>query len=206
MLNVFIQHLTFTIQHSSVSLFRRSPTRPTRPSAPSAPSPSKSPASLRPIAVGRRLGVGRGAGGRRGRGGGGRLGVRPRATTTSPATSPRTLLLLLLLLRRATLLAARLGPWRLPFARKLLLELLHLLLHKLPRCRLLPSADLVVPAVRAAAPAFGISLFASRAENALRQRHLEFIPSRADGEGSLFQQRCSCATRDASPSLRSGSA
>jgi hypothetical protein len=202
MLNVFIQHSPFNIQYSSVSLFGRSPTRPSRPSAPATPSPTKSPPSLRLVSVRSRRGVGRGAGGRRGRGGGGRLSVRPRAATTSPATSPRTvllLLLLLLLLRRATLLPARLGARRLPFARKLLLELLHLLLHELARSRLLPNADLVVPAVGAATPAFGISLFAGRAEDALRERHLESIPSRADGEGSpVVQLKCRCSTGDAS--------
>jgi uncharacterized protein (TIGR03382 family) len=101
------------------------------------------------------------------------LSVRPRAATPSPATAAWTILLLglLLLLRRASLLTARLGARRLSFSRKLLLELLHLLLHELARRRFLSRADLVVPAVGAAPPTFGVRLFAGRAEDALRERH-----------------------------------
>jgi len=92
------------------------------------------------------------------------LRVWARAATASPAASTRTVLLLLLLLLllrlRAALLASSLGTRRLTFARKLLLELLHLPLHELAGGRFLTRARLVVPAVRAAPPTFGISLFA----------------------------------------------
>jgi hypothetical protein len=52
-----------------------------------------------------------------------------------------------------------------------LLELLHLSLHELPRLRVLLRAQLVVAAVRAAFPAFGIALFARGANNTFGQRH-----------------------------------
>jgi len=70
------------------------------------------------------------------------------------------LLLLLLLLRLPAFLTSRLGARRLALTRELLLELLHLFLHELARARLLTVAELVVPAVRAAPPTFGVCLFA----------------------------------------------
>ena len=53
----------------------------------------------------------------------------------------------------------------------LLLPLAQFLLHEAPLLRLGARTRLVVSAVGAALPAFGISLFAVRADDALRERH-----------------------------------
>jgi hypothetical protein len=77
-----------------------------------------------------------------------RSGVGTRGTAAAPS---------------ATLLAAAApGP---------LLELLHFPLHETPRLHILAIADGVVATVGAALPAFGVSLFAGRAEDAFRQWH-----------------------------------
>jgi hypothetical protein len=58
-----------------------------------------------------------------------------------------------------------------PASTDALLELLHLLQHEALRLRVLLRANLVVAAIGAAPPTFGIGLPASRTDNAPGQRH-----------------------------------
>jgi hypothetical protein len=74
----------------------------------------------------------------------------------------------LLLLLLTAFLTASLGPRRLSFAAVFLFELLDLPRQELLRDRVLLAAQLVVSAVWTPFPAFGVRLFAGRAEDALR--------------------------------------
>jgi hypothetical protein len=119
--------------------------------------------------------------------GGSRLSLLLRLLRTVGTRSPRLRLLfsalLLRLLPLPVALALLLATGRLLLlllsllASRLLsgalLELAHLLLHVARRLPGLPGAQLVVPAVRAALPAFGIGLLAGVAEDAFRERHRE---------------------------------
>ncbi|HUP60855.1 MAG TPA: hypothetical protein VNA69_10595 [Thermoanaerobaculia bacterium] len=154
-------------------------------------------AGLRPALC--RLGSGRPAGSRRhgGRDGRGTFSA-PAASAAAPSAASRIrsrllrgTLLLLLLLRRALLLllllrtlwplrssaapAALLARRAFFFARRsfpgALLELAHFFVHEAPRLRLLFPAQLVMAAVGAALPTFGIRFPARAAEDAFWKRH-----------------------------------
>lgn len=100
--------------------------------------------------------------------------------------------------RRSLLVAPRLAGS--------LLELLQFLLHEPARLRILPGAERVVPAVRAAPPAFRIGAIAVRAEDAFRQGHrgrralyTSGVPQKIDSERRKTLESLLALAEDSNP-------
>jgi hypothetical protein len=68
-------------------------------------------------------------------------------------------------------LGATVFPLFLPTLPALLLEFADLLIEKTSGLLILPAAEIVMPAVRAASPPLGVRVLAGRTENAFWQRH-----------------------------------